>query len=71
MRLSKPVADILIKSDQEEYEQYLQEDGTMIVELNKCLYGLRQSPREWYELASKSIIDLDFSDGTVSYVCLY
>ncbi len=33
--------------------EYINEDGTITVKLNKCLYGLRESGRQWYLLLSK------------------
>ena len=57
MKLSKQVARILMESNPEEYQKYLQQDGSMIVQLKKCLYGLRESPRKWYDLIRSVLAD--------------
>ena len=47
------------------YEELLNEDdeelkkGTIIVELDKALYGCIQSARAWYDTFSKALIVLD------------
>ena len=60
VRISKEVAKLLVKQDVT-YEKFLQEDGTFVVQLNKCLYGLRQSPRAWYDLISGVIMKLGYT----------
>lgn len=55
MKLSKQIATILMASDSEKYTKFLQPDGSMIVVLQKCVYGLREAPREWYELIKTHI----------------
>ena len=44
MKLSKQIATILMASDSEKYAKFLQPDGSMIVVLQKCVYGLREAP---------------------------
>jgi hypothetical protein len=84
VRLSRDVARILIEHDSS-YQEFLQDDGTLIVLLEKCLYGLRQSPRAWYIVINGIIIKLGYTpsendtclyvkqdaNGDMSYVCLY
>lgn len=48
MTLSKQIASVLIARDPS-LAKYLHKDGSMVVSLLKCLYGLRQSPKSWYD----------------------
>ena len=83
VRLSRDVADILCNHDAV-YKNYLQDDGTIIVQLQKCLYGLRQSPRAWFDLIDAIIKKMGYKPtendtclyvkhdgGESSYLCLY
>ena len=47
MRLDKVLAAVMIKLDPS-YQQFLQEDGSIIVKLNKALYGCIESAKLWY-----------------------
>ena len=72
MRLSKQIATILMESDPDKYRIYLQADGSMIVALKKCLYGLRESPRKWYELVRDVIIKrMGFSQSEIDTCVFY
>ena len=47
------------------------EDGTeRVCKLNKALYGLRESPRAWYECLDSYLISLGFVRSEHDY-CLY
>ena len=59
MRLSKTVAETLIKADKT-VKNCLLHDGTMIVELQKGLYGLKEAGRLWYDLISSTLIKYKF-----------
>jgi hypothetical protein len=48
MTLSKQIVTILTARDSS-LIKYIHKDGTMVVSLLKCIYGLRQSPKSWYE----------------------
>jgi len=48
IRLSSEVTNIMIEID-EKYRQFLCEDGTMVVQLNKALSGIVEAPRLWYD----------------------
>ena len=69
VRLSKDIARILIEHDSK-YREFLQDDGTMIVELLKCLYGLRESPRAWFEVINLVIIKMGYTP-IENDTCLY
>jgi hypothetical protein len=51
MRINPEVSDILCKVDSS-YANFRQEDGSIIVKLNKAIYGLKQSAFEWYQTLS-------------------
>ena len=84
MRLDKKVSEIVIKLDKS-YERYLNSDGTIIVELDGALYGLKQSDRLWYEALSSKLSKIGYlnnpydkcvftrleSDGSQSTLVLY
>lgn len=46
--LDRTSAAILVKL-RAEYSEYLSANGSMVVELNRALYGLVQSARLWHE----------------------
>ena len=41
-----------------------------VCKVNKALYGLRESPRAWYECLDKYLIELGFEKSKIDY-CLY
>ena len=54
MRLNQIEAQFLVKK-RPDYTPYLLPDGTMIVELDKALYGLVESARLWFENMSDTL----------------
>jgi len=48
MRLDKVMAAILLKIDPTSYSGFISKDGTMIVELDKALYGCVEAAALWY-----------------------
>ena len=54
----------------ETMESIKQPDGSVIVELQKALYGLRQAGREWYELLSSFLISQGYVRSDVDK-CLF
>ena len=48
MRLDKLMSTLLIQLDPT-YQKFLQRDGTLIVELDKALYGCVEAAKLWYE----------------------
>ena len=47
------------------------EDGTeRVYKLSKALYGLRESPRDWYECFDEYVMTLGFRKSNVE-LCLY
>ena len=60
MRLKKQEADFVVQLDPS-YEQYLQDDGSLIVELDKAIYGLIESALLWYKHLCDGLSALDYS----------
>jgi len=52
-----------------EYEHYLQPNGTILVELNKSLYGLPEAGRVWYEHYAKILIGLGYQRSEADRCC--
>ena len=49
MRINRDVANIMVKSDPT-LGQFVRRDGSIHVELQKALYGLKTAGKEWYRL---------------------
>ena len=64
MRLDRTMAVILIKI-KPEYKGFLCNDGTMIVRLDKALYGCVESPKLWYDELSGTLLDLGYKRNPV------
>ena len=87
MRIPANVVELIeqqLRKDGTPIESTKQQDGSVIVELKKALYGLRQAGREWYTLLSSFLIECGYkrSDAdkclfsrtegqTVSYLAVY
>ena len=58
------------------YEVYVKQpqdyddNSGRVCKLDKALYGLRESPRAWYECLDKYLIELGFEKSKIDY-CLY
>ena len=46
------------------------DNSRRVCKVNKALYGLRESPRAWYECLDKYLIELVFEKSKIDY-CLY
>jgi hypothetical protein len=62
MRLSPDVADIATTLG--DHQDFLQEDGSMLVQLQSALYGLPESGALWYNQLTCSLRDLGFKPST-------
>lgn len=60
MSLDKTLAMLLVKI-KPEYAQYLLKDGTMIVKLNKALYGCIESAKLWYDNLTATLEAMGFT----------
>jgi hypothetical protein len=54
MRLNRDIADIMVKSDPS-LRKFVRRDGSIHVELQKALYGLKTAGKEWYRLLSSTL----------------
>jgi hypothetical protein len=62
MRLDKLMTSLLLKK-RPDYKKYVRSDGTMVVRLNKALYGCIESAKLWYNTISKFLISLGYSEN--------
>ena len=56
MRIDSTLAAILVDLD-ESYKDYLLDDGSLIVKLEKALYGCIESAKLWYELLAETLVE--------------
>jgi hypothetical protein len=68
MRLGAEVADIAAAVGG--YEHYIRRDNTIIVKLNRALYGLPESGALWFQRLSTSLKDLRFTPSRVD-ACVF
>jgi hypothetical protein len=54
-------ADIKEEVYMKQPQGYQQGDNDLVCKLNKTIYGLRQAPHDWYELFSKFLISIGFT----------
>ena len=59
MWINKEIADILVEI-YPSYKQFQREDGTMIVRLNKALYGCVESGKLWNEEITRQLVSMGF-----------
>jgi len=59
MRLNKFLTQVVCKLD-ENYKQYVNDDGTSVVKLNKALYGCIQSSKIWYDTLVGKLSEIGF-----------
>jgi hypothetical protein len=55
--LSEKHAKILIEVDNK-LAKFVRPNGTMVAKLQKCLYGLKQSPQRWYQTITRVLRDI-------------
>ena len=56
MEIDRTLSDCLMNIDPEYYRSFLRGDGTMVVELQKALYGCVESSKLWYDLLTSTLI---------------
>jgi len=62
MRLQAIIAQLLVIL-KPEWQKFLLEDGSMIVELDKCLYGCIESAKQWYLHLRDTMLSLGFTEN--------
>lgn len=60
MRLDQEVARVLVWL-KPEYAEFLNDDGTMVVEITKALYGCIESAKLWYDELTEFLESLEFT----------
>ena len=70
MKLEPRVADIMVEMD-ESAREYLEEDGSMYVLIEKALYGLQESAKLWYETLQQSLFAMGFSRSNYDHACYF
>ena len=64
MRLDRTMSAILVKI-KPEYKSFLCDDGSMIVRLDKALYGCVESAKLWYDELCGTLLDLGYARNAV------
>ena len=59
MSINPDEAEILVML-KPEYRQYLRTDGSMVVKLNKALYGCIESAKLWYEELKNTLVSIGY-----------
>ena len=70
VRLDKKMAKLAIEIDRT-LEFYLLEDGSMVAELLKCLYGMGISPQRWFKTIRLLLIKLGFLQSSWDQCLFY
>jgi len=69
VRLNKDLTKILLEIDPK-LGKYVGDNGTIIAELMKCLYGLKQSPLRWFETMMELLIQVGYKQS-IHDICLF
>jgi len=83
MRLNKKLSGILYEMNGIT-DDYINDDGTCVVKLQRALYGLKQSGKLWYHTLKKELVKLGYRpneydsclytkevNGKISFICCY
>jgi hypothetical protein len=60
MSIEPALASILVAMDPDTYEQHIQPNGTLVVRLDRALYGCLDSARLWYRCLSEALSTIGF-----------
>ena len=69
MKIQKRAAKVMIEK-RPELGQYADTEGSIVVELLKTLYGLREAGRVWYELIRDVLLDFQLTQSKIDK-CLF
>jgi hypothetical protein len=64
MTLQPSIASILVKIEPK-YKEYIRGDGSLVVKLNKALYGCIESSRLWYDDLSLLLRESGFRENAL------
>ena len=64
MKINKEVANVLCSLDKK-YKLFLQKDGSVIVQLDKALYGLVESAKLWYDDIADALLSIGYSRNPI------
>ena len=65
-----PLIAALLRRIDWKYEDYVNDDGTIIVKLNKALYGRIQSAKRWYEHLCSTLLNMGFVQNPLDHCVL-
>jgi hypothetical protein len=60
MRIEPVLATIMCELPDSDYKQYLRKDGSLIVKLERPLYGTLEAAKLWYNVLSSLLLELGF-----------
>jgi hypothetical protein len=69
IRLPAKLAKLAMEDDPS-LASYLLDNGSLVARLKKCLYGLQQSPKRWFDTISKVLLKQGFRASTLD-PCLF
>ena len=64
MKLTRNIVDIIVKNDSS-FQQFVNSEGTAVVEIIAALYGLTESSGLWYEEISNFLKSLGFTENGI------
>jgi hypothetical protein len=70
MRISRNIVNLVRGTDSAFDPGMIQDDGSVIVRLEKALYGLRQSGRIWHDLLSSKLEGLGYVRSDIDH-CIF
>jgi len=70
MKLDRKVAEIMVEMD-DTVKDYVENDGSIYVQIVKALYGLQESAKLWYETLKKSLEVIGFRRSNYDHALYY
>lgn len=69
VKINQDIVPYIIEQNQQ-YKNYIQQNGTLILRLKKALYGCKQSGRLWYQKLKEILNELKFNELTADQ-CIF